>query len=330
MESDEDRTPGPTAAGGDAGSWSGRSIGALWGWRICAACIRWLGRWPAYVLVTPIVAYYFLFARVGRGASREYLERLLGPAGGLRRTWRSFRQFHAYALALVDRYLFLLRGPGAFRRVEEGRAPVEAAIDEGRGLVLITSHLGNADLAGAMLLGDDVPVRTVRIQAERPEIRRLFEREGRARTPEVIDIAGEGPATLRILTSLREGCVVGMMGDRVVDGHWVDARFLGHPAPFPAGPFLVAATAGVPLAASFCLKEGARGYRVISLHPRRLAFDPDRSRDEQLLDWVGEFVGELEGIAQRYPYQWFNFFSIWGRSELPERVSADRVRSLSR
>ena len=94
--------------------WSGRSVGVLWGWRICAACIRWCGRWPTYLLVTPILTYYFIFARKGRAASREYLARVLEPRGPLRRCWRSYRQFHTYALALVDRYLFLLRGPRAF------------------------------------------------------------------------------------------------------------------------------------------------------------------------------------------------------------------------
>lgn len=315
----EERTGRPD---GGAGGWSGRSIGALWGWRICAVCIRWLGRWPAYALVTPILVYYFLLAREARAASRAYLDRLQGPAGALRRTWRSFRQFHAYALALVDRYLFLLRGSDAFRLVEEGREAVQAVLGEGRGLVLLTSHLGNADLAGAVLMGDDVPIRAVRVQAERPEIQRLFHRAGRA--PEVIDVSAPGPTMVRILAALRRGCVVGMMGDRVVDGYWVEVPFLGRPAPIPAGPFLVAAIAGVPLVASFCLKQGARTYRVVTLPPRRLAFSPGRSRDEQLEDWIAEFVADLEALVRQYPYQWFNFFSIWSPAGLPERVSADR------
>lgn len=317
----EERTDRPD---GEAGAWSGRSIGALWGWRICAACIRWLGRWPAYALVTPILTYYFVLAREARTASRAYLERLLGPAGGLRLTWRSYRQFHAYALALVDRYLFLLRGPAAFRLVEEGREALQAVLGEGRGLVLLTSHLGNAELAGAVLVGDDVAIRAVRVQAERPEIQRLFHRAGRA--PGIIDVAASGPTMVRILAALRRGCVVGMMGDRVVDGYWVEVPFLGRPAPIPAGPFLVAAIAKVPLVASFCLKEGARTYRVITLPPRRLAFTPGRPRDEQLEEWIAAFVADLEPLVRRYPYQWFNFFSIWSPAGLPERVSADRIR----
>jgi len=275
--------------------------------------------------VTPILTYYFILAREGRAWSREYLERLLGPAGWFRRTWRSYRQFHAYAIALVDRYLFLLRGPDAFRIVEEGREAVQDAVGEGRGLVLVTSHLGNADLAGAVLVGDDVPIRAVRVQAERPEIQRLFQRAGQA--PQVIDVSAPGSATVRILAALREGCVVGMMGDRVVDGYWVELPFLGHPAPLPAGPFLVAAIAGVPLVASFCLKEGPRSYRVITLPPRRLEFQPGRPRDEQLVAWIAAFVADLERLARRYPDQWFNFFPFWSPPGLPARVSADRVRA---
>ncbi len=310
--------------------WSGRSIGALWGWRICAACIRWFGRWPAYLLVTPILAYYFVFARAGRAASREYLERCLGATGPLRRTWRSFRQFHAYALALVDRYLLLFRGARAFRLIEEGRGAIDELLARGQGVILVTSHLGNADVAGAVLAGERVGIRAVRHDAERPEIQALFERVGAGRMPQVIDVNAPGRVTVRILGALREGCVVGMMGDRVVDGHWIERPFLGRPAAFPAGPFLVAAAARAPLVVSFCLKEGAARYRVLTLPPRTLAFEPGRPRDEQVASWVGEFVDELEALARRYPYQWFNFYPFWDRSSLPERLSVDRVRSLPR
>lgn len=309
--------------------WSGRSIGASWGWRICAWCIRRFGRWPAYALVTPILGYYFLFAGATRGARRasdEFLGRAMGVAGPLRGTWRSFHQFHTYALSLVDRYLLLLRGPSAFDLQEEGRGAVERAVRAGRGLVLVTSHLGNTDLAGAVLAGDEVPTSAVRYQAERPEIQQLFESIGGGPMPEVIDIRGDGPVTLRILGALRQGRIVGMMGDRVVDGYWVDRPFLGHTAAFPAGPFLVAALARVPLVVAFCLRRGVRAYRVEVLPPRELSFERGRPRGEQLEEWVGEFVEALEQRVRSHPFQWANFYSVWARDGLPERASTDRVR----
>jgi predicted LPLAT superfamily acyltransferase len=214
--------------------------------------------------------------------------------------------------------------------IEEGREPVDQLLAEGRGVVLVTAHLGNADVAAAVLAGEKVGIRAVRHDAERPEIRALFERVGAGRMPEVIDVNAAGRVTIRILGALREGCVVGMMGDRVVDGHWIECPFLGHPAPFPAGPFLVAAAARVPLVASFCVKEGVGSYRVVTLPPRTLVFEEGRPREEQVAEWVGWFAGELERLVRRHPFQWFNFFSFWEQEGLPPRVSADRIRSLPR
>jgi len=313
---------GPPTEGG----WTGRSIGVAWGMRICAWCARWLGRWPAYVLVTPVLLYYFLFSGRGRAASREYLARVLGPSRGPRAWWRSFRQYHAFALALVDRYLLLLRGRDAFEIVEEGKQAVVEAAAEGRGLVVLTSHLGNADLAGPVLGTAGVPLAMVRVDAERPEVRAIYEGVAEGRLPRVIELGGEGPSTLKILAALRHGEVVGMMGDRLVDGAWIEAPFLGRPAPFPAGPFVVAATAGVPLVSTFCFKEGAGRYRVISSPPWQPRFDPARGKDEQVAAWVAEYARTMEAYARRYPYQWFNFFSIWDPVERPERRPLDRVR----
>jgi predicted LPLAT superfamily acyltransferase len=306
--------------------WSGRSIGVLWGWRICAWTVRALGRWPAYLLVTPILTWYFLSARRGRDASDDYLRRLLGPSRGPRRVWRSYRQFHAFAVALVDRYLYLVSGPGAFDVVHEGRDAVDEVIRSGTGMVVVTSHLGNADLAGATLAADGMAVKTVRVQAEREGVRSLFEGAAGDRLPEVIDLAGEGPATLRILAALREGAAVGMMGDRVVDGQWVEVPFLGEVAPFPAGAFQVAALARVPLVACFCFKEGPRRYRVISLPPLQLAFEPGRDRDAQVEAWVAGYAARTESLARRYPFQWFNFFSLWEPDDLPARRFMERSR----
>jgi len=288
--------------------------------------VRWLGRWPAYLLVTPILTWYFLFAPGGHGASHEYLGRVLGPSRGLRRVWRAFRQYHAFAIALVDRYLFALSGPDAFDVIHEGRAAVDEVIASRSGMVVVTSHLGNADLAGATFAADGLAVKTVRVQAERAEVQALFEQAAGARVPEVIDLAGEGPTTLRILAALRDGTAVGMMGDRVVDGHWVEVPFLGQPAAFPAGAFQVAALAHVPLVACFCLKEGARRYRVISLPPVAPAFESGGSRDEQVRQWVAEYAAHTEALARQYPYQWFNFFSVWDQPDLPPQRLMDRGR----
>ena len=93
-------------------------------------------------------------------------------------------------------------------------------------------------------------------------------------------------------------------GDRFVEGSpTVTLPFMGHEAPFPAGPFAVAGKFRVPVVFYYALRERGRRYRVI--------FDiPDgqpMTRDAVL----GSYVRSLEAVVSRYPQQWFNFYRFW-------------------
>ncbi len=321
-----ERSLGTNGARRGGESWTGRSIGVAWGWRICAWSVRVLGRWPAYALITPIVGYYFLRDGRGRRASRDYWRRVAPGRGWLARGWASLRQYHAFAVSLVDRYLLLVEGPDAFTFEETGREAVERAARRGAGLVLVTSHLGAADMAAGVLAGGGLPLVAVRIQAERPEIRALHDASTRASRPRTIALGGPGSAMLSILGELRRGSIVGMMGDRVVDESWIEVPFLGSPAPFPAGPFLVAALAGVPLAASFCVKVAPDRYCVETLPPRTLDLAEGRPAQEQVRAWVARYARELEERVRRHPHQWYNFFDVWGPEGLPPRRSFRGLR----
>jgi hypothetical protein len=112
------RMPGPTldkgqpeaeVAASPRGAWTGiAERGSLGGLRL----IRWIyarfGRAPVMVLLTPIVAYFFVTGGAARRASMDYLCTLWatprGPASlGGRPTWRhSFVHLYEFAENIVD------------------------------------------------------------------------------------------------------------------------------------------------------------------------------------------------------------------------------------
>ena len=64
--------------------------------------IRLFGPAPGYWLLYPVAAYFVFAAKPAREASRDFLDRVLGPAVGLPRYRRAFRHFLAFARTLVD------------------------------------------------------------------------------------------------------------------------------------------------------------------------------------------------------------------------------------
>ncbi len=94
----------------------------------------------------------------------------------------------------------------------------------------------------------------------------------------------------------------------------VYADFLGEPAPFPEGPFILAHLLGCPVYLLFCLKLDGR-YRIILepfASPLKL---PRASRQAALREAAQRYAERLEHYCLLAPHQWFNFFDFWRQAE---------------
>jgi len=95
-------------------------------------------------------------------------------------------------------------------------------------------------------------------------------------------------------------------------GRSVQAQFLGHPAPFPIGAYVLAAALACPVYSMACLHHGT-GYRVVfeEFSPRIVL--PRGSRDAALAEQAQRFAHWLEINVARSPLDWFNFFPFWNQ-----------------
>jgi predicted LPLAT superfamily acyltransferase len=100
----------------------------------------------------------------------------------------------------------------------------------------------------------------------------------------------------------------------------VQAEFLGRPAPFAMGPYVLAHVLECPVLLFFCLREGA-GYKV-HLEPfaERIVL-PRQSRDEAARSWAGRYAARLADYATRFPLQWYNFYDFWAEAPAPKPVT---------
>ncbi|MCI0549118.1 MAG: lysophospholipid acyltransferase family protein [Candidatus Rokubacteria bacterium] len=171
------------------------------------------------------------------------------------------------------------------------------------GLVSLTAHFGNWEMAGRLLAFTAArPTHVVVAPEEAQALERWVRRNGDG----VRFVPRTRPTvSLELLAALRRGEVVAVQGDRAL-GSRGDALvpFFGEVAPFPLGPFLLARAAGVPLVPAFCVLEPDRRYSVTVMEPIRVKAGGE---EEALREWVGH----LEAAARVRPTQWFNFFDVW-------------------
>lgn len=291
--------------------WDGRSRGTSGGWRLALLAKRLLGRRFAYALGTVLAAWYVFFAPSARRGLESYRARALPALSPL---VASFRVFRSFSHAIMDRLTFTEEGPAAFTYTREGAEHLVGAFTEVRGAIVLTAHVGNVEVsAGPGGNADRMKkLHVLRFEAPGDHGRAILAEMPEAWRPKVIAVnAGEGFSAMTAVRALREGAVVAMMGDRLIDDRSVVVDFLGAPCRFPSGPWLLAALARVPVIVAGSFSEGPGQYRLIAFPPIHCAFDRKTPRDEQIQAWAQTYAHHIEALVRRYPTQYYNFHDVW-------------------
>lgn len=227
-------------------------LGYAAGWRLVHAAPQGLAA-MAFQAAADLAA-----SRDGPGARqlRRNLARVVPaatPAGldalvraGLRSYARYWQE--TFTLASADHGALLDRLDGAMVGVEH----LDAALDSGRGVVVVLPHSGNWDMAGLWFVRHHGVFSTV-VERLRPEA--LYQRFVDYRASlgfDIVPLTGAGSPTPRLLRRLRAGGVVCLLADRDLTGAGATVEFFGGAARMPLGPARLAAVTGATLLAIGC------------------------------------------------------------------------------
>ncbi len=292
--------------------WSQRGEG---GNRFWLFLIRWcilnVGRGFARFWMYPTALYFFLRRGAERRASRAWLSRALGKPAGNRAV---IRHIFTFAMTIVDRVLLLSQRESTLDIQAEGNTAIHDRLDQGRGCLLLGSHLGSFEA-----------IRTLAQQAPQYKLKVVMDRDQNALitqaleslNPEIAEtvIDARKPGTevvLEVGRTLDDGHMAAMLADRAHPGQdVVQAPFMGSSAPFPTAPFMIAGITRVPVFLVFGLHEGGNRYRLVfELFAEEMQIDR-KTRAEDLKGWVEQYARRLEHYAVQYPYNWFNFYDFW-------------------
>ena len=271
--------------------------------------------WPVgQALLYPITAYFFLFSHGARRASGRFLTRVLHRPATAR---EQFRHLFTFSCVLLDRLFLLSNRLRHFRIDVTGLEHVTTALAQGRGCVLLGSHLGSFEVLRAFGRRSPVPIRVLMYRANAGPYSRLVEPLDPTLRDAIIEI-GTPEAMLLVRESLARGEMVGILADRAPDGQkMVTVPFLGEPAAFPIGPFVLCASLGVPVVLFCGIHVGPRRYDVqFEAFADRIVAER-ATRTEDITGWVRRYAGRLETFCRAYPFNWFNFYEFWDNPSPP-------------
>lgn len=293
--------------------------GSLWAMRIVARLTRLMGRLPATLLTHPVTCYFWLTHPAARRASRQYLERVrarTASAPGQERKLGSYRHFLAFTKAVVEK-LHAWQAPERLPPAKvEGADLLEACRSNGRGMLLLSAHLGNLEMCRALALHEPgLRVNALVYTKNAAKFSAFMNEINPAFHDRVILVEEIGADTaIRLRELIDRGEIVVTVADRTPaseNGRVVEAPFLGADAPFAIGPYLLAHLLECPVGLMFCLRDDGGGYRVVVEPFADRIHLPRGKRLPAIGELASRFAARLEYHALRHPLQWFNFYDFW-------------------
>jgi KDO2-lipid IV(A) lauroyltransferase len=219
--------------------------------------------------------------------------------------------FSNLGMSLVETCrLYHGRGEEVIERIEvRGREHLEAARSRGKGVVILTGHCGNWELAAlAIARHFNSTMSVVARRQNNPWLNRMVEKM-RLRYDNMIIYKDN--AFRNMLAVIRKNGIIGLLVDQAVfpeEGALVD--FLGRKAWASKAPVLLARKSGVAVVPAFIHREVDR--HVIDIYPE-LTFSGEKT-DEALAADVQKYSNVIEGFIIRHPVDWYWVHRRWKRA----------------
>ena len=188
----------------------------------------------------------------------------------------------------------------------EGWEVVEEALSRGRGVIVVSGHLGNWELGGAYVAARGVRMDAVVRRMQNP----LFDQYLTETRKNVgVHVIPDSDAVKRVPRLLREGTAVGFLFDQGAAGlasTWVP--FFGRYAKTPRGPAVFALRLDTPVVFTCAVRE-PNGRYSMKFEEIVVPRTGDREKDVDAI--VGAYTNTLERWIRKYPEQYFWHHRRW-------------------
>jgi predicted LPLAT superfamily acyltransferase len=288
--------------------WEGKSKGSKQGYGIFVWVLKSFGVFPAYILLRFVSFYFFLFSSKSSKETFNLFNKRLGYSRKAS-LFKVYKNYYQFGQSLIDKVVVMSGMPNRFSFDFEGEQYLREMVAGGNGGLLLSAHVGNWEIAGHLLKRLGTKINIVMFDGEHQQIKEYLSGVTGERNVNVIVIKNDLSHIYQISDALSRKELVCMHADRFVDGNKVkEVPFLGSPAKFPIGPFVLASTFKVPVSFVFAMKESNLHYHFFATPDRNEPFLGKEALTAKLLQ---EFTVEMEKKVKTYPEQWYNFYNFW-------------------
>lgn len=248
-----------------------------------------------------------------RTALRQNLAAVTGFSGP-KLDYLCKRNFANFGRMLGDYFYGADSGPAEILDLLEqwrGYENIEAARARGKGVIVVTAHLGNWELGGLILASAGLPLSIVTLREPTSELSEWRERYRRKLGIRTITVGDDKFAFVEMMRRLRENEFVAMLVDRPYEGSGIPVEFFGRRTEFSSGPALLWQHTDAAVLPAFVLQRASGRY--LSFADPVIPLERTDDRDADVAANTRRIASVFETIIRQHPDQWYNYVPIWNR-----------------
>jgi KDO2-lipid IV(A) lauroyltransferase len=261
-------------------------------------------------MVMVLCDLHFCFSKADRQAVENNLKIVTGqkhvPAVQVRAVFRYFGKY------LLEFFTMNKRLHPAFIESNVQIKNIEylnEVLHKGRGGIVVSAHLGNWEMGGAILPTLGFPLSVVALSHKDPRVNALFNAQREAFGAMVIQT---DVAVRRVVEHLKMNRLVAILADRDFGNRGIVMDFFGRPTMIPKGAAFFSMKTGAPIIPVFFLRTPDNHFEIKVYQP----IDPPHLADGKItqqaaIDYIRQYLMVIEAEIKKNPDQWLLFREFW-------------------
>jgi KDO2-lipid IV(A) lauroyltransferase len=258
----------------------------------------------AYKVAVFFSDVHYFFARKDRLAVTENLKAIFPEKSEQEIGSIRIRMFRNFAKYLADFFRFSLLDREYInknvRLVDMDN--FDKALAKRKGVIVLTAHIGNWELGGAVIALLNYPFWVVVLEHKNKNVNNFFNHQRESKGVKFIPV---GITVKRCLTVLKQNGMVALAGDRDFGDTGVTVKFLGKSVLLPRGPAAFSLKTGSPIVPGFMVRDENDKFFLKIEEP--IEFKPSGNDQKDLLALIELYKVVIEKYIRQYPDQWYMF-----------------------
>lgn len=227
----------------------------------------------------------------------------------------TFRNFAKY---LVDFFRFSRVDSGYIKNFikVEGISNIDEALKGGKGVIMLSAHLGNWELGGFILSMIGYKTNAVVLTHQNEKINEFFIKQRALSNLKSIEI---GAGLRSCYNALKNNELLALLGDRDFSNRGILTLFFGKEAMMPRGPSVLSYRTGAAIVPCFILRNPDDTFSFTfekPIFPNAEGEEGEEGDEEIVVRLImKKYLPVMEYYISRHPGQWHVFREFWNRND---------------